>query len=158
MTRPPPSRKGDRGSVLLLFPVAVLVVVILAAITVDSAVMFLGQREVANAAAGAANDAATIGVGNTSFYRAGVVELDPGTVQRLAAERVRAALDAVRFEDIRVDAVVVPGSSGCAPTVQVHASATVAYVFARALPGAPARATVESTSVAAAAESGAVEC
>jgi hypothetical protein len=142
----------------LLFPAAIVVVVILAAITVDSAVMFLGQREVTNAVAGAANDAATIGVGNTSFYRAGTIELDRGTVERLATERVRAALDDERFQDLSVDVTVVPGVAGCAPTVQVHASATVAYVFARALPGAPARATVESTSTAATAESDLVGC
>jgi uncharacterized membrane protein len=151
-------RSAERGSVLLLFPVAVLVVVILAAITVDSTVMFLGQREVANAVAGAANDAASVGVGNSSFYRAGAVELDPGTVERLAMERVRAALDAGRFRDLRVEVAVVPGGVGCAPAVRVHASATVGYVFARAIPGAPARARVEATSVAAAEQSAGGVC
>jgi hypothetical protein len=134
------------------------VVVILAAITVDSTVMFLGQREVANAVAGAANDAATMGVGNSSFYRAGAVELDPGTVERLATERVRAALDDDRFRDLRVDIAVVPGGAGCGPTVRVHGSATVGYVFARTIPGAPARATVEATSVVTAAESTRATC
>lgn len=137
----------------MLFPVAVLVVVILAAITVDSTVMFLGQREVANAVAGAANDAASLGVGNSSFYQAGAVELDPGTVERLVTERVRAALDDDRFRDLRVEVAVVPGGASCEPAVRVHAEATVGYVFARAIPGAPARATVEATSVAAAVES-----
>jgi hypothetical protein len=134
------------------------VVVILAAITVDSTVMFLGQREVANAVAGAANDAASMGIGNSSFYRAGAVELDPGTAERLATERVRAALDDDRFRDLRVEVAVVPGGPGCAPAVRVHASATVGYVFARALPGAPARATVEAQSVAAAAKSTSGPC
>lgn len=137
----------------MLFPVAVLIVVVLAAITVDAAVAFLGQREVANSVSGAANDAATIGVGNRAFYRAGAIELDPGTVDRLARERVRAALDPDRFHDLRVSVTVVQSGGGCPPTVRVHASATVAYVFARALPGAPARAAVEATAVAAPSQS-----
>jgi hypothetical protein len=138
----------------MLFPAAVLIVVMLAAVTVDSAIVFLGQREVANSVAAAANDAATIGVGNRAFYRVGTVELDAGTVDQLARERVRAALDSSRFHDLRVDvSIVAAGSAGCPPSVRVHASATVAYVFARAVPGAPARATVEATSIAAPAQS-----
>ncbi|MDQ6927341.1 MAG: hypothetical protein M3159_01605 [Actinomycetota bacterium] len=165
MTRLPPEpgrrhrRALESGSVLLLFPVAVLVVIVLAAITVDSAVVFLGQREVANSVAAAANDAATIGVGNGAFYRAGAVELDPGTVDRLATQRVRAALDGDRFRDLRVDVTVVPAAApGCPPTVRVHASASVAYVFARALPGAPARAQVEATSLAAPTQDDSPDC
>lgn len=147
------------GSTLLLFPVGVLIVVILAAITVDSAIVFLGQREVANSVAAAANDAATIGVGNRAFYRAGTVELDGATVDQLARERVRAALDPDRFHDLRVDVTVVAASgNGCPPTVRVHASATVAYVFARAVPGAPRRATVEANSIAGPAQSDARGC
>jgi Flp pilus assembly protein TadG len=148
----------DRGSVLLLFPVAVLVVVVLAAITVDSAIVFLGQREVANTVAAAANDAATIGVSNGTFYRAGAVELDPATAEQMATERVRVGLDGDRFRDLRVDVTVIGGAEGCPPSVRVHASATVAHVFAPAVPGAPRRSTVEATSVAAPAQSDAGNC
>jgi hypothetical protein len=137
----------------LLFPVAVLIVAVLAGITVDSSIVFLGQREVANSVAAAANDAATVGVGNRAFYQAGAVELDGGTADRLARQRVQAALDPGRFHDLRVDVTVAASSNGCPPTVRVHASATVAYVFARAIPGAPRRATVEATSMAAPAQS-----
>ncbi|HUQ62287.1 MAG TPA: hypothetical protein VM121_00855 [Acidimicrobiales bacterium] len=143
---------------MLLFPVAVLVVIILAAITVDSSIVFLGQREVANSVAAAANDAATIGVGNGAFYRAGAVELDPGTAEQLAIERVRAALDTERFRDLRVDVQVVGARGGCPPSVRVHASATVAYVFARGVPGAAPRATVEAVAVAAPTGSSAARC
>lgn len=134
---------------LLLFPAAVLVVVALAAITVDAAIAFLAQREVANAVAAAANDAAGEGVGNRAFYRGGRVDLDPGTVEQVAAERVRAALDAGRFHDLVVDVAVSPASTGgCAPTVRVHASARVRKLFAPAIPGAAAEARTEAVSTA----------
>ncbi len=88
---------------LLLFPAAVLVVVVLAAIAVDVSIAFLGQREVANATVAAANDAAGLGVSNRGFYEEGRVELDPGTVERLAIERVHAVLGPSRFHDLGVN-------------------------------------------------------
>ena len=57
-----PDVRGQRGSTLLLFPAALLIVVALAAVTVDSAIAFMAQRELANATAAAANDAATEGL------------------------------------------------------------------------------------------------
>lgn len=139
----------QRGSVLLLFPAAVLVVIVLAAITVDSAVAFLGQREVANAVAGAANDAAGEGVGNRAFYESGRIDLEPGTVQQLAVQRVRAALDAARFHALAVDvAVSPPAVAGCPPTVRVHASARVPTLFAAAIPGASHERQVDATASA----------
>lgn len=121
---------------LLLFPAAVLVVVVLAAIAVDSAIVFLGQREVANAVTAAANDAAGEGVGNRAFYQGGRVDLDPATVRRLAVDQVVAALDGGRFAGLQVDVDVAPApSSGCPPVVRVRASASVSSLFAAALPG-----------------------
>ena len=48
----------ERGSSLLLFPAGVLIVMVLAAMAVDTSIAFMGQRELANATAAAANDAA----------------------------------------------------------------------------------------------------
>ena len=72
--RPPPGAivadgVRQRGSVLLLFPAAVLIVLVLSAITVDSSIAFLAQRELANATAAAANDAASRAVDGQAFYR-----------------------------------------------------------------------------------------
>src|SRR3712207_1178709 len=47
--------RDETGSALILMPAAVLVLVILAAIAVDAAIMFLGERELAAATAAAAN-------------------------------------------------------------------------------------------------------
>ncbi len=157
MTPSPPDRRcrrlradpSLRGSVLLLFPAAVLIVIVLAAITVDSAIAFLGQREVANAVVGAANDAAGAGVGNRAFYEGGNVELDPVAVQQLAVDRVTAALDSDRFRDLAVDVTVSPpASAGCPPTVRVHARARVPTLFAAAIPGGPSYRDVQATAVA----------
>ena len=134
---------------LLLFPAAVLIVIVLAAITVDAAIAFLGQREVANAVVGAANDAAGQGVGNAAFYQGGRVDLDPATAQQLAVDRVTAVLDPERFRDLAVDVAVSPSSSpGCPPTVRVSASARVATLFAAAIPGGPSHRDVRATAVA----------
>ena len=121
---------------LLLFPTAVLIVVVLAAIAVDSAIVFLGQREVANAVSAAANDAAGEGVGNRAFYQGGRVDLDPVTVRRLAVDHVVAALDGDRFAGLQINVDVAPATSaGCPPVVRVRARASVSSLFAAALPG-----------------------
>lgn len=139
----------QRGSVLLLFPAAVLVVVVLAAITVDSSIAFLAQRELANATAAAANDAATMAVDGRAFYRDDRVELDPYAVEAVAAERVRLAIDQSRHRGLQVQATASPPArAGCPWTVRVTASSRVSYVFAKAIPGGPDEADVRATSVA----------
>ena len=120
---------------LLLFPAAILIVVVLAAISVDSAASFLAQRELAGAVAAAANDAATEGLANRAFYQYDRIELDPGAAARVAEDEVRRALDPARYRDLQVQVSVTPSSPGCPPVVTVRASATVDTIFARALPG-----------------------
>lgn len=151
--RSPPPEAGpghQHGSVLLLYPAAVLIVVVLAAIAVDAAIAFLGQREVANAVAAAANDAAGEGVGNAAYYRGNRIDLDPGAVQQVAVDRVTAALDRGRFQGLAVDVTVAPPEApGCPPRVRVHASAHVPTLFAPAIPGAAHQTRVEASAVGA---------
>jgi Flp pilus assembly protein TadG len=135
--------------VLLLFPAAVLIVLVLAAITVDTSIAFLAQRELANATAAAANDAAGRGVDGGAFYRDDRVELDPHAVEEVAGERVRLAIDQTRHRGLQVVVRATPPTApGCPWTVQVSASSRVPYVFAKALPGGPDEASVRATSVA----------
>jgi Flp pilus assembly protein TadG len=135
--------------VLLLFPAAVLIVLVLPAITVDSSIAFLAQRELANATAAAANDAAGEAVDGEAFYGRDRVELDPAAVEAVAVERVRLAIDESRHRDLEVRAVASPPMrAGCPWTVQVSASSRVSYVFAKALPGGPDEAAVRATSIA----------
>ncbi len=133
----------------MLFPAAVLIVIVLAAITVDSAIAFLGQREVADAVVAAANDAVGGGVGNQAFYEGGRVDLDLATVQQLAVDRVTAVLDADRFYGLVVDVAVSPSPvPGCPPRVRVHAAARVSTIFASAVPGGPRDRAVEASASA----------
>ena len=65
-----PDPPDETGSTLLLVPSAVLVLFLLTALAVDGAASFLAQRQLADACAGAANDAATVALDPGSLYRA----------------------------------------------------------------------------------------
>src|SRR4029077_9125982 len=73
----------ERGSVLMLVPAGFLVLIILAALAVDNAAAYLGQQQLHDSLAAAANDAVSACLSNRSFYSGGVV-----TVDRVAAGRV----------------------------------------------------------------------
>ena len=134
---------------LLLFPAAVLIVVAMAAVAVDASIAFLGERELANATAAAANDAAGRAVSDRAFYEGGRIELEPAVVERVAVGRVRAALDDGRHQELAVEArAVPPAGAGCGWTVHVSARARVAYIFSPAVPGGPDSVTVDATTVA----------
>ncbi|MGH9226645.1 MAG: hypothetical protein ACRD2W_23305 [Acidimicrobiales bacterium] len=138
--------RADRGSVLLLFPAGVLVVLILAAVAVDSSIAFLGERELSSAVTAAANDAATKALSDNAFYGRGSVELSDSEVARVAEERVRASVDADRYHGLQVNASVQrPAGAACRWTLRVEASATVRYLFATAIPGGPDEARVDAT-------------
>lgn len=62
-----PRRSSDRGSALVLMPALLGVVLILAALAVDLAVVWRTEAELADAAAAAANDLATIGLDEARF-------------------------------------------------------------------------------------------
>ncbi|MDQ3574400.1 MAG: hypothetical protein M3404_05670 [Actinomycetota bacterium] len=125
--------RAERGSVLMLVPAAVLVLVVLGAIAVDFSVAFLGQRELTGSAAAAANDAATA-IAERRFYqggggdKAGTVTLD----ENRAARVVNEALTARAPRGVVIDDVDVNPSGG---QVCVLLRGRVDYVFARAIPG-----------------------
>lgn len=117
--------RDDRGSTLLLFPVAVLVVVLLGAIAVDSAASFTAQRELVDAAQAAANDGATTGA-DLDQVRAGAgYHLDSARV----AATVHESFAIHGLGDAQVDVRVVDGA------VVVSARREVRRVFGRAIPG-----------------------
>lgn len=133
----------ERGSALMLVPAAVLVLLMLGAIAVDSAVVFLAQRDLADRTAAAANDIAAFASSDAAFYATGEIALAADAAERYTALAfpatdvpagyrtwtARATLDGLR-------------------TVRVTASADVTYIFAKALPGFPEAVTVEATSIA----------
>lgn len=139
----------ERGSTLLLFPAAFLIMIALAAMTVDNAVAFLARRELLNATAAAANDAATLAVSDTSFYQGNRVELSPSGVRAVAVDRINALVDRSRHHGLVVQAeAVAPVRAGCAWTVRVTASSQVDKIFARALPGSDGQVAVKAQSTA----------
>jgi hypothetical protein len=115
----------------MLMPAAVLVVLVLAAITVDSSIAYLGEREVAGAAAAAANDAAGAALDQAEYRRSGTVRIDCAEAARVAAASFEArGPDWLRARSIRV--VTCGGDR-----LTVEATAEVGLVFSPAVPGGP---------------------
>jgi len=143
------SERRQRGSVLLLVPAAVLVLMVLGAIAVDGAIVFLGQRELGSAVAAAANDAAGAAFADAPFYEAGRVEVDVDRAQRVAAASLAAR--APRGIELRgPPEVTIVGRQLC-----VRATARVPRVFARSIPGASRSVVITAESTATLADRGA---
>lgn len=131
---------SSRGSVLVLMPVAVLIFLMLGVLAVDAAAVFLVQRQLANAAVAAANDAVAA-VDVDEFYGGGSFQLDRLRVQQVVEETVhRLGLD--RLD--RLEAVAVVDGD----TVEVTVTAQVDHLFSGAVPGAAPTADVAATAVA----------
>jgi hypothetical protein len=129
---------------LILVPTLVLVLVVLAAIAVDSAVVFLGQHQLDDAAAAAAHDAASA-LSDPGFYRSGSVDLDPTVARRMADASVAAQDRSGVTIDGPVD-VQVEGRQVC-----VSLTGHVEAIFGRAIPGVPHATTVRARATATAA-------
>lgn len=140
----PGGARRERGSVLILMPVAALIFVILGALAVDATVVLLAERELAGAAAAAANDAAARALDQDAFYADGSIVLDP----RLAAEVVAASVAAKQLDrsGIRLDPPDVRVLAGDQVTVVLSGRAP--HLFARALPGGSEAAAVSATATA----------
>lgn len=144
---PRPDR--ERGSALLLFPAALLIMVALAAITVDSAIAFMAQRQLVNATAAAANDAATEALSDRAFYEGDRIELSSAAVESVAVDRVFQLVDPARHHGLTVTAdATPPAGAGCSWTVRVSASSRVDELFGRALPGSSGQTAVRAQSTA----------
>lgn len=126
----------------MLVPAGILVLLILGAIAVDSAVVLLAERDLVNRTAAAANDIAGQGLDEGAFYRrGGSVAIDPHRADAYAA---------VTFDDHRRPAGYRSWSGGATTDgglVIVVARAEVDLIFARAIPGVAHSATVEARSV-----------
>lgn len=118
----------ERGSVLLLFPAAILVVLLLASIAVDAAIAHRAQVELREAAAAAANDAVTHGLDEATFQRTGEWRLDPRRVEAA----VRAAL-AARADHLDATLAGAPTIDPATGAVTVTLTAEVDYLFAPAV-------------------------
>lgn len=131
---------GDRGSVLMLVPAAVLIVLVMASIAVDMSLLHLRQRQALDLAAGAANDAATAAADRAALRDGDVV------VDEEAAGRVVAAV--VEASDRAADVVGAPQVRITGDVVEVEVALEVDYIFAGVVPGAPDGRTVRATAAA----------
>jgi len=116
------------GSAMMLVPAAVLILVVLGALVVDNASVWMGQRELGSAAGIAATDAVSA-VSDSAFYGSGQVVLDP-------VGAVNAALRSVSDQDLSGVELTAP------PLVQVDGrqvcvtlTGVVQPLFGRSIPG-----------------------
>lgn len=121
-------RQDSRGSVLALVPAGFLVLILLAALAVDSAVSYLGQQQLHDALSAAANDAVGAAVNNQSFYATGSLSLDQAAAEQVVCHSIQAQDDS-GLKDVNIT-VAVSGAS-----IEVSGSAQVDAVFGRAIPG-----------------------
>jgi hypothetical protein len=112
----------------VLVPAGFLVLISLAALAVDSAAAYLGQQQLHDSLVAAANDAATAGLSNQSFYTQGSVSLDPVAAGRVVCVTVAAQADG-DLHGLRLWMAV----NG--PAIRLQGRATVDAVFGRAIPG-----------------------
>lgn len=133
--------RSDRGSVTLLVPVGVLVLVILAAITVDLTLIGSAQHAIRYAAASAADDAASQ-VDEQAIRASGNVTIDMDRARKVAT----ASLEAADLPGTLVGQPVVElvrNGTG----VQVTAAIDVPHVFGRAVPGVPDTERIQATTL-----------
>lgn len=123
--------RGSAGSVLMLMPVAVLIMFVLGAITVDLTAVRAGRQDLLAAATDAANDAATAGLDEAAL-RAGLgFQLDPNRAWLVAIDvlATKGILDNLESSP----EVTVNGDG----SVTVSLAKRIPHLFARAIPGAP---------------------
>lgn len=124
------ARRLERGSVLILVPATVLVLLVLGAIAVDSSVAYLARRQLADFTASAADRAAAAALDKPAFYSSGQLRIDPNAAQLVVA----AAESAARRDGLDITSVNVSvGPTG--RSVTVAASATARTVFGLAVGG-----------------------
>lgn len=133
--------RRQRGSVLMLMPAGVLVVLLLGAISFDLSLVFLRQRQASGVAVDLANDLASAALDESAFRASGAFELDPRRAYDLAATLIETTDVA---DDVRTLEVEVIG----ADRVRVTITLWVDYVFAKAIPGADDGTTVTARATA----------
>lgn len=128
---PGPSGWRERGSALILMPAALLVLLILGAISVDSSIEYLGHRQLADFTASAADDAAAKALDRSSFYAQNARLSIDQEVAQAVVDRVRSTAGGGGV-DI-TDATAEVSADG--DQVTVRATGTVHGLFGPAVGG-----------------------
>lgn len=133
-------RWRDRGSALILMPACLLVLLVLASIAVDMALVHLRQRQALDVAASAANDAVTAGADHAAL-RSGRYSVSPAAARQVVARTVAASQLAPHV--VGSPTVVVDGDR-----VEVTLTLEADYLFTGVMPGTPDATTVTATASA----------
>jgi uncharacterized membrane protein len=136
----------ERGSTLMLMPAGLLVVLILASIAVDMAIVQLRQRQAHDLASAAANDAATAAADQVGL-RQGTYVVDGDAADEVVAGIVGAS-------ELAPLVVGTPDVTVTGDGVRVVLELRADYIFARVMPGAPDGTTVRATATSRAAGPG----
>jgi Flp pilus assembly protein TadG len=118
-----------------------LVVLLLGGIAFDLSQVFLRQRQASSLAADVANDLASVALDVPAFRESGTFELDPDRADAMGRSLLEASDLAADITDANI--TVANGD-----TVTVTVTATVDYVFAKAIPGAAHGTTVTASATA----------
>ncbi len=129
----------------MLVPAGILVLLMLGAIAVDSAIAFSAQRELENAAVAAANDAVTQAISSDELQLGIAARPDASLVDQLVHRRLDGA--SVGGVDLRAQDVSVV-TDEAAGTVTVSLDGDVDYLFAPSVPGAKKSAHVSGSATA----------
>ncbi len=120
----------DRGQTLLLAPIALLIIMILGAVTLEVGAMHLRQRQLNDLADSLANDAATVGFDIDHFRNTGELAIDPGAANGVLG-------GGIAISNLPTAAAApVSVTPGAEPAVTVALSFTHEFVLGRALFGA----------------------
>ncbi len=145
---PQGSQTGEAGNTLILVPVTVLILLGLAAVALDSATIFLGQRRLVDVASSVANDALAAVDVDAFFAQEGteVVPLDRGRA-RARRDQLVARQGADRsLEDLSCRFLAL--EDGPPTRVEVLCTATVRPIMAPLWPGAPGERSIQAREVA----------
>ena len=133
-------RRMDAGTVLLLFPAAALIMIVLGAIVIDVGLSQVRARELEFAAASAANDA--LGALDVQNLRAtGQVRFDPVLAEAIVKESV--AMGPLPTASVR--SISISGIDGETPQIAVTLTLVVDLIMAPALPGGIGSTTITRT-------------
>lgn len=146
--RPVARRPDEAGNALILVPVTVLILLGLAAVALDSATVFLGQRRLVDVASAVANDALAA-VDLDAFFSQTGTEVVP--LDRARAEARRDQLVARQGQDRSLEDVscrFVALDDGPPTRVEVVCTATVRPIMAPLWPGAPGVRSIQAREVA----------
>ena len=121
---------SERGSTLLLAPVAILIVPMLGAVTLEVAALHLRQRQLHDLATSIANDAATVGFDVDEFRTSGDITIDPASASSVVAPGIGLS----NIPEARAQGLSITG--GPEPLVAVELGLTHEFVLGQLIWGA----------------------